>query len=306
MTDAAHDHLNDHLDDHDRGLQHDLKVMAAQMQRRRLLGWLATGGTAALVSACGGGGGSSSSSTSSTATTTSTTTTTTTTTTTGTSSSSCLVDPTETNGPYPADGSNTINGVVSNVLTQSGVVRSDIRSSFGSSTTTAPGIPVTLTLKVVNANASCAALSGYAVYIWHCTRSGEYSLYSSGIQNENYLRGVQVTNSSGEVTFTTIFPGCYSGRWPHIHFEVYPSLASATSYNNRVLVSQLAMPQATSTAVYATTGYSASVTNLAQITLSSDNVFGDNTSAQIAQQTPTFSGSTSAGYTATATIGLSV
>ncbi len=306
MTDAAHDHLNDHLDDHDRGLQHDLKVMAAQMQRRRLLGWLATGGTAALVSACGGGGGSSSSSTSSTATTTSTTTTTTTTTTTGTSSSSCLVDPTETNGPYPSDGSNTINGVVSNVLTQSGVVRSDIRSSFGSSTTTAPGIPVTLTLKVVNANASCAALSGYAVYIWHCTRSGEYSLYSSGIQNENYLRGVQVTNSNGEVTFTTIFPGCYSGRWPHIHFEVYPSLASATSYNNRVLVSQLAMPQATSTAVYATTGYSASVTNLAQITLSSDNVFGDNTSAQIAQQTPTFSGSTSAGYTATATIGLSV
>ncbi|MCI3131097.1 intradiol ring-cleavage dioxygenase [Phenylobacterium aquaticum] len=297
------DHAHDHIDDHDRGLQHDLQVMAAQMQRRRLLGWLATGGSAALLAACGGGG-SSSSTTSSTASTTSTTTTTTTTTT--TSSGSCVADPTETNGPYPSDGSNTVNGVVSNILTQSGVVRSDIRSSFGSSTTTAPGILVTLTLTLVNTNNGCAPLSGYAIYLWHCNRSGEYSLYSSAIQNENYLRGVQVTDSSGKVTFVTIFPACYDGRWPHMHFEVYPSLATATSYANRALVSQLAMPTDICNTVFATTGYSASVTNFAKVSLSTDGIFGDNTSAQIAAMTPSFSGSTSAGYTATATIGLAV
>ncbi|MFT4253525.1 MAG: intradiol ring-cleavage dioxygenase, partial [Caulobacter sp.] len=185
--------------------------------------------------------------------------------------------------------------------------RSDIRSSFGSSTTTAPGVQLTLTITLVNTNNSCAALSGYAIYIWHCTRDGNYSLYSSGIQDENYLRGVQVTDSNGQVTFTTIFPGCYSGRWPHIHFEVYPSLATATGYANRVLVSQFAMPSAICDTVYAgATGYSASVTNKAAITIASDNVFGDNTSAQIAAQTPSLSGSVSAGYTGTVVIGLAV
>lgn len=72
-------------------------------------------------------------------------------------------------------------------------------------------------------------LAGYAIYLWHCNRDGGYSMYSSGITAENYLRGVQVTDSNGEVTFSTIFPGCYSGRWPHIHFEVYASLDAATT-----------------------------------------------------------------------------
>ena len=67
------------------------------------------------------------------------------------------------------------------------------------------------------------------MYLWHCTADGNYSLYSSGITNQNYLRGVQVSDASGLVSFTSIFPGCYSGRWPHIHFEVYRSLALATS-----------------------------------------------------------------------------
>jgi protocatechuate 3,4-dioxygenase beta subunit len=219
--------------------------------------------------------------------------------------SSCIADPTETNGPYPADGSNTVGGVVSNVLTQSGVVRSDIRSSFGTSTTPAAGVPLTLTLTVVNSNTSCSLLSGYAVYIWHCTRDGNYSLYSSGLEDENYLRGVQVTDANGQVTFTTIFPGCYSGRYPHIHFEVYSSLAMATLYTNRVLVSQMAMPRDICSTVYSgATGYSASVSNLSSITTSNDNVFGDNTAAQIAQQTPSLSGSVSAGYTGSILIGV--
>jgi len=286
---------------HDHGLQHDLAVMEARLrQRRQALAWLLATGTTALVSACGGGG--STASTSSTSTSTST----------GDGSSggttgSCIADPTETNGPYPADGSNTVNGVVSNVLTASGVVRSDIRSSFGSSSTVAPGVPLDLTLSVVDSNNGCTPLSGYAVYVWHCTRDGLYSLYSSSVQEENFLRGVQVTDADGACTFTSIFPGCYSGRWPHIHFEVYPSLAMATEYNNRTLVSQMAMPSDICTTLYnSATGYSASVSNFAAISIASDNVFGDNTSAQIAQQTPALTGSVDAGYSGSILIGVPV
>jgi protocatechuate 3,4-dioxygenase beta subunit len=310
--DVTHDH------DHDRGLEHDLMVMASRMQRRRLLGWMATGGVAALAAACGGGGASD---TTAAATTTATTTgtaagtttgTTTgtatgTTTTTTTASGSCIADPTETNGPYPSDGTNSVNGTISNVLTASGIVRSDIRSSFGTSTTTAPGVPLVLTINLVNTNSSCAALSGYAIYVWHCDRAGNYSLYSTGVQNENYLRGVQVTDANGKVTFTTIFPGCYSGRYPHIHFEVFPSLATATTQRNAVLTSQFAMPRDICSAVYAgAAGYSASVTNLAQVTTSNDNVFGDNTAAQITAMTPTLAGSVANGFTGTVTVGVAV
>ena len=197
--------------------------------------------------------------------------------------------------------------MVSNVLQQSGVVRSDIRPSFGSSSTIAPGVPLTLKMSIVNSNNSCAALSGYAVYLWHCTRDGLYSLYSNGVQNENYLRGVQVTDANGELTFTTIFPGCYSGRYPHIHFEVYPSLAMATLYTNRVLTSQLAFARDLCSTVYSgAAGYSASVNNLAGVTLANDNVFGDNSSAQMAQMTAAASGDISSGYNATILVGVPV
>ena len=162
-------------------------------------------------------------------------------------------------------------------------------------------------INLVNANNSCAVLSDYAIYIWHCNRSGEYSLYSSDIQNENYLRGVQVTDSNGQVTFTTLFPGCYSGRYPHIHVEIYTSLSAATSYANAVLTSQMAMPSAICTTVYDdATGYSGSVSNFAAVTTSTDNVFASSTAAQIAAQTPSLSGSVANGYTGTITIGLDV
>jgi protocatechuate 3,4-dioxygenase beta subunit len=290
--------------DHDRGLQYDLHTMAERArQRRRALGFLLAGGSAALVAACGGGGtssdtsssGSSSSGGSSSGGSSSG----------GTTTTSCIANASETAGPYPGDGSNTVNGMASNVLTESGVVRSDIRSSFGSSTTVAEGVPLALTLTVVNSNVNCTPLAGYAVYLWHCTRDGAYSLYSSGIQDENFLRGVQVTDSNGQATFQTIFPGAYSGRYPHIHFEVYPSLALATLYTNKILTSQMALPRDICSTVYAgATGYSASVANLAGVTIASDNVFGDNTTAQMTQMTPTLAGSVSAGYTGTILIGV--
>ncbi len=300
-----HDHRDD---DHDLGLTHDLRRMTALIERRRALKWFAGAGTAAIIAGCSGSGGSSSDSTvvtGSTATPSPTSSATATPTPTATTSASCIADPSETNGPYPADGTNTSSGTTSNALVSSGIVRSDIRASFISSTTVAGGVQVTITLTLVNVNASCAPLLGYAVYIWHCDRSGNYSLYTAPA--ESYLRGVQVTDAAGQVTFTTIFPGCYSGRWPHIHFEVFSSLSAATSGRYAVLVSQLALPTAVCSTVYAdTTTYPSSKTNFAAISLSSDNVFGDNTTAQIAQQTPTMSGSVAAGYTASAVVGLAL
>ena len=178
-------------------------------------------------------------------------------------------------------------------------MRQDLRTSL-STGNTAAGVPLTVVLRLVNTNASCAALSGYAVYLWHCTADGNYSMYSSAIVGEDYLRGVQESGSDGTVTFQTVVPGCYAGRWPHIHFEVYPTLASATNASNKIQTSQLALPQATCEAVYATSGYSASTSNLSRISLASDNIFSDGSSTQM----PTMTGSTSAGYTATLTVGL--
>ena len=90
-------------------------------------------------------------------------------------------------------------------------------------------------------------------------------MYSSAISGENYLRGVQAADADGMVTFTTIFPGCYDGRMPHVHFEVYPTLAKAGSASNRIKTSQFGFPVATCNEVYTATGYSASVRNFARI-----------------------------------------
>ena len=136
---------------------------------------------------------------------------------------SCAVIPEETAGPFPGDGSNG-----PDVLSEAGVVRKDIRSSFGASSTVAEGIPLAINLTIQDAGGDCAPLAGAAVYIWHCDRGGAYSLYSEAAADENYLRGVQAADDAGLVTFQSIFPACYPGRWPHIHFEVFPSLDLAT------------------------------------------------------------------------------
>jgi protocatechuate 3,4-dioxygenase beta subunit len=195
--------------------------------------------------------------------------------------------PEETGGPYPGDGSNG-----ANVLNQSGIVRRDITSSFGSSTTKAAGIPLSLTMTINDYANGKAPLTGGAVYVWHCDREGRYSLYSQGVTGENYLRGVQETDSRGQVRFTTIFPACYSGRWPHIHFEVYPSLAKATNGANKIATSQLALPEATCRAVYAASGYEKSLSNISRVSLDTDNVFRDGYDLQI----PTVTGDLSSRY----------
>ena len=284
-------HNDNHDHAHDLGLAHDLEQLGKSLlQRRRALLWLAGAGVAPLL-ACGGGGGDSDSVT--TATIGGTTTTTGTTT--------CSVIPEETAGPYPGDGSNTANGSIANALALSGIVRSDIRSSVAGASGTAAGVLMTVTLTLVNTNASCASLAGYAIYLWHCDREGKYSMYSSGVTDQNYLRGVQATDANGQVTFTTIFPACYAGRMPHLHLEVYRSLATATASTSKIKTSQIAFPIADCQTVYATSGYSASVSNLAQISFATDNVFSDGTTLEMA----TVSGSVAAGYTASLTVGIS-
>lgn len=215
----------------------------------------------------------------------------------GSGGGACDQIPEETAGPYPGDGSNG-----PNALALTGVVRSDIRSSIAGASATAAGVPLTVTLTIVDASSSaCAPLSGYAVYLWHADRSGNYSMYSAAVSSENYLRGVQVSDADGKLSFTTIFPGCYDGRMPHIHFEVYASQADAVGGGDPVATSQLALPVATCNAVYATSGYEASVSNLAKISFDSDNVFSDG----VDQQLVTVTGSVAAGLVATLTVPVS-
>lgn len=260
----------------DQGLTFDIATLAT---RRRFLGLLGAGATTAVLAACAApavsspptsGSGSTGSSSTSTATT-------------------GQEMPTETGGPYPGDGSNG-----PDVLEMTGVERSDIRSSIDGGAV-AEGVPVTLTMNLIDMAGGSTPFAGAAVYLWHADARGRYSLYTSGVTDETYLRGVQVAGADGTVTFTTIFPGCYAGRWPHMHFEVFPDAASITDASNNVLTSQLALPGAESTAVYATSAYTGSAANLAGVTLQSDNVFSDGWTMQV----PAVSGSVGGGYTMT-------
>ena len=285
------DEHGDEIDEDHRGLVYDIRTL---VDRRRALGIFGGIGATALLAACAGPGTSSTASAS--ATSTPSASASAEAPSTGSGSTGPVTEvPDETGGPYPGDGSNGVN-----VLDDSGIVRSDIRSSFGSSTTVAQGVPLTIALTVRDA-ATGSALVGAGVYLWHCDRAGGYSLYSNGLANENYLRGVQETDSTGTVRFTSIYPACYSGRWPHIHFEVYSDVANAVASGPIVKTSQIALPQEVNDLVYATSGYEQSVRNASQVSLASDNVFGDDGGIH---QIASMSGSVANGYTAALTIGV--
>ena len=281
--------------DHDRGLEFDVRTLLA---RRAALRLVSGAGLLALVGCSDGASSAPSPSAPATASATSSTTTSGATASATEPAASGAVDtvvPEETAGPFPGDGSNG-----TDVLDDAGIVRQDIRSSFGTSTTTAAGVPLTVHLTVLDSSAGYAALEGVAVYAWHADAPGRYSMYSAGVEDENYLRGVQPTDASGTASFTTVFPGCYEGRWPHIHFEVYRSTAEATSDGQIVRTSQIALPEAASVAVYADTAtYPTSAANLARTSLTRDMVFGDDGGIH---QLATVTGDPDAGYVATLTI----
>ena len=215
----------------------------------------------------------------------------------------CTILPEETNGPYPADGSNTASGSLANVLIDSGLIRQDIRHSFGEYQGTAQGIALELELTLADATNGCTPLAGAVIYIWHCTADGQYSIYN--ITDQNFLRGAAIADDNGKVRFTTIYPGCYRGRVPHIHFEVYPDIEAATSYEHRALCSQIAFPDETSAQIYSSAaGYEASLSPFEDISIGTDTVFADNSDAEISAMTLTLAGSISDGFAGTLTIAL--
>lgn len=275
----------------DQGLRFDVGTL---LSRRGILSLVGVGATSLTLAACSAAAGSTSSATA-TASATATPSTTATPSATATAASIAGEIPDETAGPYPGDGSNGVD-----VLERSGIVRSDIRTSIDSSTA-ASGVPMTLTLTILDMANGNVPFAGAAVYVWHCDATGSYSMYSSGIENETYLRGVQVADANGQVTFSSIIPACYSGRWPHIHFEVYPDVDSITDSTNAIATSQVALPEEACAAVYALDAYSGSSKNLAQTSLDSDNVFGDDGGEL---QLATMSGDVDSGYLVSLTAGV--
>jgi len=203
----------------------------------------------------------------------------------GTSNSgTCAIAPTETAGPFPT-------------TTPSSLVRSDIRDDR-------TGVPLTIAINVQNVNNSCVALAGIIVDIWHCDKDGYYSEYGgSGMQSidytsVNFLRGRQTTDANGQVKFSSIFPGWYSGRATHIHVHIY------TSAGTSLMITQIAFPEGNNSAV-ATINGSGGVAygytkGLSGYTYnSSDNVFSDDSSGI---EVATVTGSLSGGYVLTKNI----
>jgi protocatechuate 3,4-dioxygenase beta subunit len=252
------------------------------LTRRNALGLMGGAALAAVVSACGGG---SSTASSSRTTSTSTTTTTTPSTSTSTATSNadtttCTLTPQETAGPYPLDLHNN-----------PAMFRKDITEGK-------TGVPLALTLTMLNTNKDCAPITNARIDVWHCDKDGVYSGYSQAGANtvgETFCRGIQLTDRDGKVTFTTIYPGWYRGRITHIHFQLYLN-------NGLVATSQLAFPQDITTAVYDSALYKAHGQNTSVSSFSQDNVFSDGTTGEML----TLTGDASSGYTATLTAGVAV
>lgn len=210
-----------------------------------------------------------------------TSTTTDTTSGTGSTSGSCSVTSSETAGPFPT-------------ITPSSLVKSNIVMDR-------TGVGFTINITIKNTNASCAALKGALVDIWHCDKDGYYSEYGgTSMQTVNYtavhfLRGRQTTDDNGLVTFTSIFPGWYSGRATHIHVHIYN--ASGTS----LLVTQIAFPEGTNSAVAlvnasTANGYTKGMTGYTYN--AADNVFSDS----VANELSTITGNVADGFVLAHTI----
>lgn len=83
------------------------------------------------------------------------------------------------------------------------------------------GVPLALALSVVDSD-TCKPIRDAAVDVWHCDALGVYSGEpSEGSEGETYLRGIQLTDGSGQAEFATIYPGQYPGRTTHIHIKVH-------------------------------------------------------------------------------------
>ncbi|PZV85390.1 dioxygenase-like protein [Algoriphagus aquaeductus] len=146
----------------------------------------------------------------------------------------CDVSPKETRGPFP-------------IKSPSDLMRANIVGDR-------QGIALLINLKIQSQSKSCQPLSGVDVDVWHCDAQGNYSQYGgNGLQqsdyrNTSFLRGRQRTNSKGEVSFISIFPGWYPGRAPHLHLDILQE-------GEIILSTQIAFPKKCTLEVYASRGY---------------------------------------------------
>jgi protocatechuate 3,4-dioxygenase beta subunit len=276
--------MTKHQDAHDQEEPEGLAADLPHLTRRRLvLTGLAMGGAA--LSLWGERGGAQ------------------TVTGTGVDGAICVALPAETPGPFPADGTNVREGQTVNILTEAGVIREDIRTSIGGFAPVAEGVPVSLEITLVDVRNACAPLGGMAVYVWQCDAEGVYSIY--GAADRNYLRGVGISDAEGRVRFATVFPACYPGRWPHIHFEVFCGAEMAVSGKAALLTSQFALPEAECRAVYAAHPlYSASLGTIEGVILKRDGIFRDNSATALAAQMLALEGDPATGYRAIGRVGL--
>jgi protocatechuate 3,4-dioxygenase beta subunit len=129
----------------------------------------------------------------------------------------CVVRPETTEGPYFVDEQ---------------LVRSDIRSD-PSTGRVSEGARLELTIQVSRVgDGSCTPLEGAVVDLWHCDARGVYSDVQDPRFNtigQKFLRGSQVTDANGRVSFTTIYPGWYQGRTVHMHFKIRSAHSEFTS-----------------------------------------------------------------------------
>ncbi len=206
----------------------------------------------------------------------------------GSGTGACTTSPEEVEGPYPYVG-----GEITNPLNRSDVT--------GGQT----GVSLTLNFTAVNTNNNCAAVANARVDIWHCNKDGYYSGYNNqtggalGTQSyggQTWLRGYQLTDTSGKTVFTTIYPGWYQGRATHIHIEVYV---------NNVLkkTTQITFPESISDTVHVSTLYAAHGVNTTRT--AADGIF-NNSAADMANETVALTGSIAAGYSGNYTIGLAL
>jgi protocatechuate 3,4-dioxygenase beta subunit len=206
------------------------------------------------------------------------------------SNAACAVTPEGEIGPYFTDDS------------ASGYDRSNILANLDG-TQTQTGVPLGLTVLVRDSEKSCAAVANAQVDIWHCNASGVYSNESSeNTTGEQWLRGYQITNAAGSVTFATIIPGWYQGRTTHIHLRVRSAYSEASSTSDGTNTTQVFFDQtlvdtlSTSLAPYNSEGVNPT-------TNASDRVYAGETRGV---GLLALSGSAAAGYTATYTVDLPI
>lgn len=220
----------------------------------------------------------------------------------GAQAAACIVTPPETRGPFAADGGPDAGGRL-NILDTEGIERSDIRASFAGMEGTADGVPLDVTITLLGVAGGCNSMAGWAIYLWQNDAAGAYSLYD--LPRSNYLRGLQQSGDDGTLRFRTILPGCYGGRAPHVHFEVYSSAQAAISGEPSVLVSQFAFPEEDCRAVYAADArYGGSLANLERWNNRRDFVFRDASGEVLDLQTIALEGDPASGYKGTARVGI--